>query len=99
MARTLLVLGLSLVAVALACTPKVPGTHTCPWLVNCAAACSTDDCINGCAEQATSTALDLYNARANCETDAGCLAPNCWEVLCLPQAQACAAQGGADGGT
>ena len=89
---------LALAAVGLACAPKVPGTHTCPWLVNCVAACSTDDCINGCAEQGSDAGLVLYNLRALCETDAGCLAPSCSEALCGPQVAACTAQGGADGG-
>ncbi len=99
MARTglfLLVLGLT--AAALTCAPRPAGTHTCPWLVNCAAACSTDDCLNACAEQTTTDGLALYNARARCETDAGCLAPSCWNLKCLPELLACEAQGGADGG-
>ncbi len=81
-----------------ACGQKLPAIHTCPWLVNCVAGCSDDACVDACAERATPDAQSLYNARANCEVDAGCLTPACWELRCPTQVAACAAQGGADAG-
>jgi hypothetical protein len=74
---------------AVACAPRAAGTSSCTWLVDCAARCSTDDCLNGCAEQASPLAIRLYAARANCEGDAGCVSPRCVQERCPGYAAAC----------
>jgi hypothetical protein len=91
-----------LALLAMACAPKVPGTNSCTWLVECTAACSNDDCLNGCADLAAPAAISFYNARANCETDAGCVSPSCVQRKCASYRDACTAMDAGvsrDGGT
>jgi hypothetical protein len=76
------------------------GSNNCAWLVNCVAACAANDqvCPQTCGGQASSTAVNQYNALADCSTANNCQDSACVEQNCASQLATCTGTGGGSGG-